>query len=174
MKDTTRQALVHGLVAGFLGYAVVAVFYAIYDLAVGRLLGTTPELLGLALLGRPAVAGAVIDPAPIAVYNGLHLLVFLAAGIVAAWMVHESEEHPALWYPLLFLGVFVFFHLFGAVAAFAAPVGDQIPTWTVLVAGLLSVGAMALWLWRTHPGLGERVRRAGDLEDGTGSGLPTR
>lgn len=165
MKDTTRDALTHGLVAGFLGYAVVAVFYLAYDLAVGRAVGTTAELLGQALLGQPIGAGTAIDPAPVAVYNGLHLVVFLVAGIVAGWMVRESEEHPTLWYPLLFLAIFVFFHLFGAVAAFAAPIGAEIPAWTVLVAGLAGVGAMGAWLWGTHPRLGERIRGAGDLED---------
>ena len=168
MKDSTRDALLHGLVAGFLGYAVVAAFYLIYDLAVGRAIGTTAELLGLALLGEPTASVESIDPPPIAVYNGLHLIVFLAAGIVAGWMVHQSEEHPALWYPLLFLAIFVFFHLFGAVAAFAAPVGDAIPVWTVLVAGLAAMTAMVWWLWRSHPGLGREIRRAGDLEDSMG------
>lgn len=165
MKDITRDALVHGTVAGFLGYVVVALFYLVYDLAVGRAAGTTAELLGLALLGRPVGAVETIDPAPVAVYNGLHLLVFLAAGIVAGWMVRESEEHPALWYPLLFLGIFVFFHLFGAVAAFASPIGEAIPTWTVLAAGLLGVAAMIAWLGATHRGLADRIRKAGDLED---------
>lgn len=165
MKDSTREAVVHGLVAGFLGYAVVALFYLLYDLAVGRAIGTTAELLGLALLGQPTGSAESIDPGPIAVYNGLHLIVFLTAGIVAGWMVHQGEEHPVLWYPLLFLAIFVFFHLFGAVAAFAAPVGEAIPVWTVLAAGLSAMAAMVGWLWRSHPRLGRRIRSAGDLED---------
>lgn len=98
-------------------------------------------------------------------YNGLHLIVFLTAGIVAGWMVHQGEEHPVLWYPLLFLAIFVFFHLFGAVAAFAAPVGEAIPVWTVLVAGLAAMAAMVGWLWQSHPLLERRIRSAGDLED---------
>lgn len=165
MKDSTRDALLHGLVAGFLGYAVVVVFYLGYELVAGRAIGTTAELLGLALLGQPTDSVESIDPGPIAVYNGLHLIVFLTAGIVAGWMVHQSEEHPTLWYLLLFLAIFVFFHLFGAVAAFAAPVGEAIPVWTVLVAGLMAMTAMVWWLWRSHPRLVRRIRDAGDLED---------
>ncbi len=165
MKDSTREALLHGLVAGFLGYAVVALFYLVYDVAVGRAIGTTAELLGLALLGEPTGPVESLDPGPIAVYNGLHLIVFLTAGIVAGWMVHQGEEHPVLWYPLLFLAIFVFFHLFGAVAAFAAPVGEAIPVWTVLAAGLAAMAAMVGWLWRSRPRLGRRIRSAGDLED---------
>lgn len=77
-------------------------------------------------------------------------------------LAHQGEDHPVLWYPLLFLAIFVFFHLFGAVAAFVAPVGEAIPVWTILAAGL---AAMVWWLWRSHPRLGRRIRSAGDLEN---------
>lgn len=165
MNPERERTLAQGLVAGFLGYLVVVAFYAVFNVATGRPLLLTAELLGRALLGESAIGATGVDPAPIAVYNGLHLVVFLAIGFAAAWLVHETERHPALWYLILFLGVFVFFHLFGAVAAFAAPTREAIPLWTVLAASLLAAVAIGTWLWRTHPGLAHEVRRAGDLED---------
>lgn len=89
--------------------------------AVNILQGHTPlftaAVLGNALLGEPSTS---IAAAPVAVYNGLHLVVFLVLGMSAAWIAGLVERHPQLWYLLLFLGVFAFFHLFGAVAALAA------------------------------------------------------
>mgnify|MGYP006210749039 CR=1 FL=1 len=55
--------------------------------------------------------------------------------------------------------------VFGAVAAFAAPVLERVPLWSVLAASLLAAAAMTVWLWSVHPGLAERVRGVGDMEN---------
>jgi len=81
----------------------------------------------------------------------------------AAWIAGLVERHP--WYLLLFLGVFAFFHLFGAVAALAAFAGSAMSLSLVLVASLLAVAGMSAWLWRAYPGLAEGVRAVGDFED---------
>lgn len=164
MNEAERTAWAQGLVAGAIGYAAVVIFYVVFNLATGRPLFATAAVLGQTLLGQ-GLDPASLDPAPIAVYNGLHLVVFLAVGIAASWLVRESELHPALWYLALSLAVFVFFHVFGAVAAFAAPARETVPLWTVLAASTLSAVAMGGWLWATHPGLASNVQRAGDLED---------
>lgn len=166
MTPSSRRTVSLGLVAGAIGYAVVVAFYALWNLAEGRSAFHTADLLGRALLRMgPAPAGGPPDPAPIAVFNGLHLVVFLGIGVAAAWLVHTSERHPELWYLLLVFMLVAFFHLFGAVAAFTAPVHAEVPLWSILVASGLATVAMGVFLWRTHPGLAAGVRRAGDLED---------
>lgn len=161
MSAAHTRFLVPGLVAGAIGYAVVVAFFTIIDLAQGRSPFFTAAVLGSALLGLPSTT---ISAAPVAVYNGLHLLVFLALGEAAAWLASVVQRRPQLWYLLLSLAVFTFFHLFGAVAGLAAP-GGAISLPLVLVAGLLAVIAMGAWLWRAYPELGREVRAVGDFDD---------
>ena len=154
-----------GVIAGAIGYATVIAFYAAYNLATGHSVFATADILGRVLLGEP-LGGPLAEPAaPIAVYNGLHLVIFLAMGIFASWLVTMAERHPEIWYLVFSLALFALLHVFGAVAAFSAPVLEVVPLWTVLAASLLSAGSMTAWLWACHPRLGDRVRAAGDLEN---------
>jgi hypothetical protein len=158
-----QRLLKHGVLAGSIGYAVVVAFFAIANLLQGRSPFFTAAVLGNALLGGPSAGVAV---APVAVYNGLHLTAFLVLGLVGAWLSGLVVRRPQLWYLLLLLGVFVFFHLFGAVASLATPAGaGVVPLWEILVASLLAVTAMAAWLWRAYPGIRTGVRAVGDFED---------
>lgn len=166
MKPERARMLAQGLIAGAIGYAGVVVFYAIFNLATGRPIYFTAAVLGQALLGQlaspPEVTAA---PAPIFVYNGLHLVVFLILGFLASWFISVTERHPRLWYLILSLAVFVFIHIFGAVAAFAAPAREAIPLWTVLLASLVAAALMGFYLGKMHPRLRRDIRRAGDFED---------
>ena len=162
MKPENQRLITNGLVMGAIGYALIGTFFAAVNVLQGRSPLLTAAILGNALLGQPATS---IEAAPVAVYNGLHLVVFLVLGTAAAWMAGLVERRPHLWYLLLFFGVFVFFHLFGAVATLAAPSGNTVPLPLVLVAGLLAVAGMAAWLGRAYPGMTKGVRSAGDFED---------
>lgn len=162
MTSERQRTLVNGLVAGTIGYAVIVVFFAAANVAQGRSPFFTAAALGSALLGEPSTS---ISAAPIAVFNGLHLCAFLLLGAAAAWLAGLVERRPQLWYLLFFLGVVIFFHLFGVVAALAAPAGDAVPLLHVLVASLLALGAMSAWLWRAYPGVVTGVRAVGDFED---------
>ena len=162
MTSERQRTLVNGLVAGTIGYAVIVAFFAAANVVQGRSPFFTAAVLGNALLGEPSTS---ITPAPVAVFNGLHLCAFLLLGAAAAWLAGLVEQRPQLWYLLFFLGVVIFFHLFGVVAALAAPAGDAVPLSLVLVASLLAVGAMSAWLWRAYPGVVTGVRAVGDFED---------
>ncbi len=163
MNPAHQHLLKHGVLAGSVGYAVVVAFFAIANLAQGRSPFFTAAVLGNTLLGAPSPGVAV---APVAVYNGLHLTAFLVLGLVGAWLTGLVVRRPQVWYLLLLLGVFAFFHMFGVVASLAAPAGaDVVPLWEILVASLLAVTAMAALLWRAYPGIRTRVRAVGDFED---------
>lgn len=149
-----------GVLAGAIGYLAIVLFYAALNLLAGRPVWHTADVLGRALLGRSAT-----HPAPIFVYNGLHLVAFLGLGFAASWLIVETERHPKLWYLVFSLALFVFLHIFGAVAALAAPVQEALPTWSILVASLISAAAMGASLWWTHPGLRDVLAEAGEFED---------
>lgn len=162
MSTPRQRLLTNGLLTGAIGYAVIVVFFAAVNIVQGHSPLLTAAVLGSALLGEPSTS---IAAAPVAVYNGLHLVVFLVLGMSAAWIAGLVERRPQLWYLFLFLGVFAFFHLFGAVAALAAPAGSALSLSLVLVGSLLAVAAMSAWLWWAYPGLAEGVRAVGDFED---------
>lgn len=169
MTPQRQRHLVNGLIAGTIGYAVIVVFFATANAVQGRSPFFTAAVLGNALLGEPSTS---ISAAPVAVFNGLHLCAFLLLGAAAAGIAGLVERRPQLWYLLLFLGVVVFFHLFGVVAALAAPAGGAVPMSHILVASLLAVGAMSAWLWRAYPGVVTGVRAVGDFEDPLEAGRP--
>jgi hypothetical protein len=163
VNPTRQRFLRHGIIAGSIGYAVVVAIFAIASVAHGRSPFFTASVLGSALLGAPSTVVAV---APVAVYNGFHLTVFLLLGLVGAWLAGLVLRRPQLWYLLLLLGVSAFFHLFGIVAGLATSTGaDIVPLGEILVASLLAVTAMAAWLWRAYPEIRTRVKAVGDFED---------
>lgn len=165
--DTRREKmLAQGVIAGAIGYATVVLYFGLLSLATGHSIFYTPALLGHTLLGTlHDPAHVSIDPAPILVYNGLHLVVFLIIGIAASWLVFEVERRPQLWYLLLFLVLFVFFHLLGVVLAFVAPAAATLPMWTALGVSLAAVLTMGGYLWLSHPRLGGKIAEVGDFED---------
>lgn len=166
MAEQKQRVLTQGLITGVIGYATVALYFAFANVLAGRPMLHTAALLGHRLLGRPVMSDlVVIEPQAVLVYNGLHLVVFLAVGLIAAWLVAELERYPQLWYFGLFLVVFVFFHITGFVLAFVAPVSDSVSMGSALGVGVAAVVTMGLYLIKANPGLSARVREVGDFED---------
>lgn len=170
MDPRNASMLRRGVVAGALGYVTVVAFYVLINVIAGRSVFYTAERLGEVLLRRPpGTVSLSTDPGPIFVYNGLHLIVFLAIGVAASWLLLETAKHPRWWYLILSVAVIVFFHLVGAVMAFAAPMGEILPLWSVAVSSLLAALVVAGYLLASQPGLAEDLRSAGDFEDPTPS-----
>jgi len=84
---------------------------------------------------------------------------------VLAGAIAETERPPKLWYLVFSLALFVFLHIFGALVAFAAPVQEALPTWTILTASLISAAAMVASLWRTHPDFRDVLVEDDEFED---------
>lgn len=152
----------HGLIAGTIGYGVIVVFYLVLNLVQSRNVFFTPNALGRSLLGTSA-SGQGVEVAPLLVYNGLHLVVFLALGLAAAWLLLESGRHPKVWYLAFVLLLALFLHLVGVVVVLAAPAGEAVPAWSVVTASLTAALAMGVYLLASQPRILEAIRSA-DLE----------
>jgi hypothetical protein len=133
---------------GLIGYAVVALFFAVDSVLAGRPPLFTASLLGSALF--PALRGT--EAAAIA-YNAVHLLTFVAAGVFMAWLAALAERAPQAWYPAALVLLFVGAHVLAVPIWFADDVSAALPLRVVAGVTIVAAAAMAAFLWRARPGL---------------------
>lgn len=137
-----NSILARGLVAGVIGATVLAAWFLVIDLVLGRPL-YTPSFVASALIGREAVA---IELGTIVAYTVLHYLVFLAVGLAVAWAVGKLDTTPNF-----LLGVVLGFLLFdivfyGSVAVTGVNVVASLGWPVVLVGNLLAGIALMAYL----------------------------
>jgi hypothetical protein len=142
------------VIAGLIGFATVAVVFAVVNVAAGRSPFYTAALLGNALRDGgidPATVGVTLGS--VVTYSALHLVVFIAFGALAASLATLADRGWQLWFIALFFFIFVGFHLFGAIQAFAAPVRTALSDGMIWGAGIAASFMMAAYLIRAHPAL---------------------
>lgn len=145
-----------GLVAGLLGAAVVAIFYFGVDIARG-LPFLTPSVLGEVLVfHRPEVPLDTVNSAAVAVYTGVHLLLFLAFGLVLTALATRAETSSVARYAVLQLFIVFELFFFGLLAIASETTRGLFPLWSVLTANTVAALVMGTWIWRHHP----KLRRA--------------
>jgi hypothetical protein len=146
MDPVRRRVLADGLVAGFLAYLVVVVFVSAVDVLSGNSPFSTVSLLGDVLLNGARASSGAIDPAAVISYNGLHLAAFLILGFAAAWLEHETELHPWLWYLAFFVLLAASLYAFSALLVVNRAVSDAVPAWMLGVATVLGWATVVGWL----------------------------
>lgn len=140
-----------GVQAGLLGAAVVALWFLVIDMVVGRPL-YTPAALGSAMLYGAAAADAVlVSPATVLGYTVYHLAAFTFVGIIASALITQAVRFPPLFFGLILL--FVVFETFVIllVAMLGAWLMQALAWWAILVGNILAAIAMGVFLRRQHP-----------------------
>lgn len=153
MPREGRSMVRRGVVAGVAGAAIVALWFLGLDLARGRPL-FTPALLGAAVFhGATNPAEVTVAAGPVLGYTLLHVLAFVAFGIVAASILLASEEDPSAFiaFVALFAGFEVFFFL--ALGAFGRSLLGAVVWWAIFTGNLLASAGMLAILLRAHPRL---------------------
>ncbi len=153
VQEQSRSAAIieDGILTGVAGAGIVAVWFLILDMARGRIF-FTPSLLGsVVFLGQSPDQVVSVNGFTVFAYTGLHLVLFLMAGLAIAWMFSMFERHPHFGVIILFL-----FFLFEAVLfTFAAVIfpGLMGALGSVAVASgnLFAAIAMFWFLIRRHP-----------------------
>jgi len=154
MKARTEQLITQGLISGACGYAAVVLFFFVLNLVAGRSPFFTAALLGEAFFyGLNDPAGVVVWAGPVIAYNGLHLLIFLGLGMLAAWLAALSERGPEFWYISILVFLFIIFHVYGALLFLTEPFRSVFPVWQSFLAGTLASVAMGSFLVWARPGL---------------------
>lgn len=151
-----------GLVVGLIASASVALFYAVFDVLAARGALFTVDLLGKALfqgLRDPSILMLPIRPDPQAIiaYNGLHLVISLAIGLIVTGLVDLSERFPSRARPILFVIVAGFVVTVVGVGLLTRPMRPLLPWWSIFLANALAVLLAGLYLLRTRPGVWGRL-----------------
>jgi hypothetical protein len=118
MSTSRRDIMVHGVIAGAIGYVVVEVLFGIVDFLLGRPPFATATFLGSRLTEWVFSAAPGIAIAPALAFNTLQLVLMLGAGLLGSRLVHRSPG-PVL---LPFVA-FVAAALAALLAAFALAAG---------------------------------------------------
>jgi hypothetical protein len=159
MKSETQQTLEQGMVAGVLGHITVAIIFALANLAGGRPLLYTPALLGASLFyGLTDPAQLDIRADYVFAYNGTHLLVFIALGMIGAWLAALADRGWQLWYLAVFFFLFVAFHVFGFIQLLALPLRESFSDLTLWAAGFAATAVMATYFVATHAPLRAQLK----------------
>lgn len=153
--------IAEGLKVGLVGAAAVALWFLVVDIASGAPLRTPAALGSAVFLGASSAAEVAVTPAVVAAYTVLHLVVFGLLGIGFAAVARGVEQAPSMAYLTLLAAILLEAITFSTLVAFGSWVLGALSLWSIGVANLLAVAAMAGWLWRTHPLLRERVLRGG-------------
>lgn len=146
-RGQTEPWLLRGMWVGLGGSALVAILFLLLDLATGRPFWT-PTALGSALFFNEAVTSqAAPRPGVILGYTLIHGAVFLAAAVIASFLIHGRER--IWWKGLVWCTAAIFAALeltFLAVGALAAPLllGTIGLPW-LTVANFLAAATMA-WI----------------------------
>jgi hypothetical protein len=157
-----------GFVAGLIGAGSVALWFLLVDSISGQPF-YTPAMLGSAVFWglRDPAAVAITFPAVIG-YTLLHVVAFVAVGVVAASLAALVDRSP----PTLFL-VVVFFAVFEVgfyivVALLAQPLLGGLAWTNVAISNLLAALGMGYYLYRAHPHVREALalHPLGETEDG--------
>ena len=151
-----------GFVVGLIAYASVAVFYSAFDLLAARGTLFTVDLLGKAVfkgLRDPAVLQYSIQPDLLVVfwYNGVHLILSLAIGLIVTRLVAHAERHPTQASLVLFTIVAGFVVTVLGVGWLTSPMRPVLPWWSIVVANGLATLVAGAYLVRTRPGLWGRL-----------------
>ena len=159
--DVVRE----GIVAGFLGGSVVAVWFLLYDAIRLRPLHT-PALLGAAVLQGLRNPDLLIPRLDVVVgYTIFHFAVFAFFGIAVAAFLMGAEREPRI-----LLGLFVLFlcfqiFFFGFLQALDALLAGELPWWNVAIGNLLASVAMITYFFLGHRTLGTRLMERWTEED---------
>jgi hypothetical protein len=146
-----------GIIAGFIGAAIVAVWFLIYDAARGRPF-RTPSLLGAATFQGVGDTAAVPTATHLVVqYTVLHGVVFAMIGVLIAYLIVSAQRQPSRLL-LMFIVLMCFEVFFLAVVTWLAhPVLNELTWWAILLANALAAIGMLIYFFVGHRALGRAL-----------------
>lgn len=162
-----------GVAGGLIGAVGVAAWFLIFDTINGQPL-RTPALLGAALFEGLSDPQAVqISFGVVLGYTILHLLTFVAFGILCAILISASEREPALlWAFVALVACFEVFFI-ALVGLLGQSMVGVLAWWAILIGNILASVGMLSYFFVGHRALGRTLLGtwAGVVRDGIFAGL---
>jgi hypothetical protein len=148
-----------GVIAGILGATAVAVWFLVVDVIAGSPL-YTPTLLGTALLSIVGGTAQESTLTYLVAYTIVHYAAFIASGLAVSYVVHKAATEPSVL--LIFMLLFIIFELgFYGMTLMLAETALRSLAWYQIAAGnVLAALVMGVYMWRTHPALGQEFAHA--------------
>jgi hypothetical protein len=148
MSDRAMICL-DGVIAGLIGAAIVAIWFLFMD-AVTHLPLYTPTVLGEGLFlgeqGLASNAGEQVSPKLTLMYSGIHGLVFVVLGVIAAYLLLLPQRKLHLGIALLALFLVLELGFVGTAFVLAKPVLNELAWPIVLTGNFLAAYGMACYL----------------------------
>lgn len=156
-----HNSIREGVIAGFIGATIIAVWFAVIDLVAASPFHT-PDILAAGLLSVPGKTPMMPDSMAfrVVIYTIFHYATFAIVGIVLVKIVHQASRTPAILAG--FLIAFVAFEL-GAIGLTTLLTESSLggmAWYQIFIANLLAAGGMFWYMWRRHPGLRTDIDRA--------------
>jgi len=149
----------HGVAAGAIGFAAIALFFMATDASAGRPLFYTPALLGGALFyGVSSPSEVAVSLAPVLAYTVAHLGAFLLIGVIAAGLASVAARHRHVWYLGVNLFLLVITHASGVVMTLTESMQGVVSAWLVAAATTAAAAAMTVYLLWVNPPLRRELR----------------
>lgn len=142
-----------GIIAGLIGAAIVAIWFLFMD-TVTRLPLYTPTVLGEGLFleqGLDSNAGELVSLKLTLMYSGVHGLVFMVLGVIAAYsfFLRKSKVHLSIVLTALFTVLELGF--VGTAFIVAKPVLHELAWPIILTGNFLAAAGMACYLSLRRP-----------------------
>ncbi len=168
----SRRELRTGIIAGFIGAALVAVWFLVFDLAQGQPL-RTPALLGAAIFEGLRDPQLLHITMPLVLgYTVLHVIGFALFGVLCAILIAALEREPVLIWA--FIALFACFEVFFFVLqGVVGSVLGGLVGWSVLAGNLVASAGMLGYFFVGHRALGREIlgRHVAAVRDGVIAGF---
>lgn len=151
MQRVLAKSLRNGLVAGLIGYAVIAFYYSVIDV----LLGYAPWHT-LSNLGNTLFVGIADTPGPLIAFNGVHLAAFIVVGVIAALLIEEVELHPVFWYVPFFAALAASIFMFVLIVMTMGSIAQRGAV-AIGTGNFAAAAAMLVYLLSQHGELIQRI-----------------
>lgn len=142
--------LVEGVLTGLIGAAVLAAWYAIFDVRTGHPLQTVSALGQFAFRGYFTTASAVTQPQATFGTIAFYVVLWVLIGLGLTKLVHLAARHRYLRMGVWLALVIIFVAYLNVTLIVAASAGLQLPLTRVAIGSLLSTVAMAAFLLARH------------------------
>jgi hypothetical protein len=155
-----HNVLREGVIAGLIGASAVAIWFLLVD-TINRRPLYTPNRLGTAVLDIFGPRGMEGTATHVVLYTIVHVLAFIAVGVLVSLVVHKAEREPSVLALFLVLFVVVEMAFYGLTAILSdAGVLGEFAWYQVGVANLIAAFLMGTYMWRLHPALRQEFAHA--------------